>query len=170
MVFIMWTITLFGMLWSAYLWAVSRQPQLSSASPRPSNTPSGNLDLVNTINGATLCPAPSTYGAKNSTEPYKAPKTGGGVSPSPLRESLLSLALLAAALGFLPAWKGLSGAASLPTLLGPAALAVAAMTVGLTVQMIRLPVLWCDRLKFLALVHKRGTDNFSFSRGGGRVD
>ncbi|CBJ30355.1 Glycosyltransferase, family GT8 [Ectocarpus siliculosus] len=162
-VFITWTGTLFGTLWSAYLWFISRQPQLS---PRAFMIGNGPLDLAS-IN-TNLCPVPGGGGGGSSTDPFKPKLTGGGsaagsvlkvggvVTPSPWRESVTSLTLLVAVLAFLPAWKPMSGAASLPTLLVPAAVALVAMFVGLTVQMVRLPVLWCDRLKFLALMEKEG--------------
>lgn len=81
---------------------------------------------------------------------------GAGAPPSPWEESVRSLVLFAAVLAFLPAWKPLSGASSLPTLLCPVALALVAMFVGLTVQMVRLPVLWCDRCRFLSLTARDG--------------
>lgn len=161
--FITWTGTLFGTLWSAYLWFISRQPQLS---PHAFMIGNGTLDLAS-IN-TNLCPVPVGSGGSSSTDPFKPKlvdggsatgsvlKVGGVVPPSPWRESVRSLAFFVAVLAFLPAWKPMSGAASLPTLLGPAALALVAMFVGLTVQMVRLPVLWCDRLKFLSLMEKEG--------------
>ncbi|CAM9930667.1 unnamed protein product, partial [Ectocarpus fasciculatus] len=162
-VFITWTGTLFGTLWSAYLWFISRQPQLS---PRAFMIGNGTLDLAS-IN-TNLCSV-AAGGGGNSTDPFKPKLVGGGgsaagsvlkvggvVPPSPWRESVRSLALFVAVLAFLPAWKPMSGAASLPALLVPAALALVAMFVGLTVQMVRLPVLWCDRLKFLSLMEKEG--------------
>ncbi len=170
-IFITWTSTIFGMLWSLYLWLISRQAQLSS---RPLPTRTGNLDF-----GAAA--AAAACGGSSSTSPmpsgcidaFRAKLAdgggGGGGSagrsnrklgavppPSPWQESIRSLGLFAALLAFLPAWKPLSGAASLPMLLGPAALALVALVVGLTVQMVRLPVLWCDRLKFLALMEREG--------------
>eukprot|EP00903_Cladosiphon_okamuranus_P012157 g11404.t1 len=163
-IFITWTSTIFGILWSLYLWFISRQLQLS---PRPFMIGNGLLDLPGTSTGTCIPPSPPTRGASGG-DPFKAKivadKGGDSASgsaikvvpPCPLRESVRSLALFAAVLAFLPAWKPLSGAASLPTLLGPAALALIAMVVGLTVQMIRLPVLWCDRLKYLSRLEREG--------------
>eukprot|EP00752_Nemacystus_decipiens_P008140 g7280.t1 len=156
-IFITWTTTIFGMLWSLYLWFVSRQLQVPS---RPFAIGNSLLDLP--ANG-TPNPLSPTRGA--SADPFKpkvvAEKGGGSagsavkvVPPCPWRESVRSLALFAAVLAFLPAWKPLSGAGSLPTLLGPAALALISMVVGLTVQMVRLPVLWCDRLKHLSSLER----------------
>ena len=165
------------MLWSLYLWFVSRQLQLS---PRPFAIGNGLLDLPGNGNGngngngtGTGNPLSPTRARGASADPFKAKAfaadkgggAGAGVSaggmmkvvpPCPSRESVRSLALFAAMLAFLPAWKPLSGAATLPTLLGPAALALVAMVVGLTVQMIRLPVLWCDRLKHLSRLEREG--------------
>ncbi|CAM9497100.1 unnamed protein product, partial [Hapterophycus canaliculatus] len=177
-IFITWTSTVFGILWSSYLWLVSRQPQLG---PAPGHLAIGNgpLDLANRVNTTNLCFSPSAHVGGSSTDPFKAKADGnggaaagsmmkvGGVSPSPWRESVGSLALLAAVLAFLPAWKPLSGAATLPALVGPAVLALAALFVGLTVQMIRLPVLWCDRLKFLSLMKNEGVQP---CRNCGRIE
>lgn len=148
------------MLWFLYLWFISRQVQLSAS---PFAIGNSLLDLPS--NSANNNPLSPTRGA--SIDPFKAKIAGGGaagsvlnvggvVPPCPWRESVRSLALFAAVLAFLPAWKPLSGAATLPTLLGPAALALIAMVVGLTVQMIRLPVLWCDRLKHLSRLEREG--------------
>lgn len=158
-IFISWTSTIFGVLWSLYLWFISRQLQLP---PRPFAIGNSLLDLPS--NGSTN-PASPSRGA--SVDPFKAKvvveKIRGPagsvikvVPPCPWRESVRSLGLFAAVLAFLPAWKPLSGASTLPTLLGPAALALIAMVVGLTVQMIRLPVLWCDRLKHLSRLEREG--------------
>lgn len=149
------------MLWSLYLWLISRQLQLS---PRPFAIGNSLLNIPGTSASGNN-PLEPTRGA--SIDPFKAKvvvEKGRGaaagvvkvVPPCPWRESVRSLALFAAMLAFLPAWKPLSGAASLPTLLGPAALALIAMVVGLTVQMVRLPVLWCDRLKHLSRLEREG--------------
>lgn len=158
-IFITWTSTIFGVLWSLYLWFISRQLRLP---PHPFAIGNSLLNLPDAGAGDPLSP---TRGA--SVDPFKAKvgvDKGGGpagsvikaVPPCPWRESVRSLALFAAVLAFLPAWKPLSGAASLPTLLGPAALALIAMVAGLTVQMIRLPVLWCDRLTYLSRLEREG--------------
>lgn len=160
MIFITWTTTVFGILWSVYLWFISRQLQLS---PRPFAIGNSLLDLPGPSSGTPLSPS---RGASVDSLKAKIVVDKGGVSaagsvvkvvpPCPRRESVRSLALFAAVLAFLPAWKSLSGASTLPTLLGPAAVALIAMVVGLTVQMIRLPVLWCDRLKYLSRLERQG--------------
>jgi len=164
-----------------YLWLISRQAQLSSR-PLPTGiggiggNGTGTLDFSAACGGSSST-SPITSGCIDA---FKAKlgdggglaatsgsgggggsagsvlKVGGVAPPSPWQESVRSLGLFAALLAFLPAWKPLSGAASLPMLLGPAALALVALVVGLTVQMIRLPVLWCDRLKFLAFMEREG--------------
>ncbi|CAM9394908.1 unnamed protein product [Pylaiella littoralis] len=141
-IFITWTSTIFGTLWALYLWLVSRC----------------TLDIGSVSSNVSLSPVPG--GGIDPSKPKSAEgralAVGGAVPPSPWRESVRSLALFAAALAFLPAWKPLSGAASLAALLAPAFMALMAMVVGLTVQMVRLPVLWCDRFRFLALMEKEG--------------
>ncbi|CAN0091421.1 unnamed protein product [Sphacelaria rigidula] len=83
---------------------------------------------------------------------------------SPWVDSAQSFGLLVSSLTFLPAWKTLSGAESLGGVLVPVALAIVVMCVGLTVQMVRLPVLWCDyRTKELVLAGRAG-DGFCNSR------
>lgn len=147
--FIAWTTTLFGVLWSSYLWVISRQAQLT---PRSFVIGSSSLDVGTSASHSASGQAIDPFMFKIG----QVVKVGAVAPPCPRRESVRSLALFAAVLAFLPAWKQLSGASSFPTLLGPVALAVFTFFVGLTVQMVRLPVLWCDRCKFLALIKAEG--------------
>ena len=156
-IFITWTSTVFGLLWSVYLWLMSRHPHLPPARPHTIGT--GSLDV-------SPGSAPRSGPGGGASDPFSSrPLDGvpgggmrvGAVEPaSPWRESVRSLVLFAAVLGFLPAWKPLSGASTLPSLLGPAVLAVVTMFAGLTVQMVRLPVLWYDRCKFLWAMEREG--------------
>lgn len=159
-IFITWTSTIFGLLWALYLLVISRQAQHST---RP--YPVGHSTAVDLgANGASPELGAGSGGGADAFKSKICPdgriggvlKVGAVVPPSPWRESVRSLVLFAAVLAFLPSWKALSDASTLATLLGPVALALVAMFVGLTVQMVRLPVLWCDRCKFLALVERDG--------------
>lgn len=156
-IFIIWTSTIFGLMWSLYLWVISRQAQGSS---RPYAIGNGPLDL--SANGIASAVGASVDLLKSSKIDMGVAgvgnvlKVGAVAPPSPWRESWRTLFLFAVVLAFLPTWKPLSGASTLPTLLGPVALALIAMFVGLTVQMVRLPVLWSDRCKFLSLAVRGG--------------
>lgn len=157
-IFITWTSTVFGLLWSIYLWLMSRQPYLPPARPHTIGTVTLDPASGNALGGAGAVggsPDPYTSTPLDGT-PGIVVRVGAVEVVSPWRESVRSLVLFAAVLGFLPAWKPMSGASTLPSLLGPAALALIAMFVGLTVQMVRLPVLWYDRCKFLWAVEREG--------------
>lgn len=148
----MWTSTIFGLLWALYLWAIACQTQLSSR-PHGSGTPepAANGALSGLVGGT------EAFDPKAGDSGAGIVVKGGSVSPpSPWNESVRSLVLFAALAAFLPSWKSLSGASSLGTLLGPVILALVAMFAGLTVQMVRLPVLWCDRFNFLSMAERDG--------------
>lgn len=147
MVFISWTCMVFGLLWAFYLALVSR---LALKSPRPLSVLAGGsaLDLAHM---AMTYADTGVQGAAGEETPKALRISGGGVPmggkgapSSPWGESVRSLMCLVILMGVLPSWKPLSRATSLKMLLGPVFLVLLLMFTGLTVQMIRLPVLWCD--------------------------
>ncbi|CAM9156698.1 unnamed protein product, partial [Phaeothamnion confervicola] len=72
-----------------------------------------------------------------------APATEGiGAPPDPLPETAGCAAALVALMVALPAWKGLSGAASLGSVIGPAALLLVAVVFLFALCLLRQPVLW----------------------------
>lgn len=83
----------------------------------------------------------------------------GIVAKLPWVESVRSLGLLVVMLAFVPSWKTISGADTIVGVLVPAVVDVLVMCVWLTVQMVRLPVRWCDYQR-----------NVMAMRGGGNGD
>lgn len=148
-IFITWTCTVFGFLWSLYLGVITRLAQ-QSARPRASYAGASALDLGQAASGTGggLSAVPIDGSARIVTDTVGG-VLGAGIGKSPWWESVRSLVLLAVCMAFLPSWKTVSKASSLGTLLGPAILTLFGVFAGLTVQMIRLPVLWCDRCKVL---------------------
>lgn len=148
-IFIAWTATSFALLGSLYLGCICRYIRPTSGGPSPMGGSALDLraeELVSTrrdrLTGLTDVSGESSGGSTSQKRP--------------LWESICSLVLFVLGMAFLPSWQKLSGSANLATVLGPAALMVVALCVGLSVQMVRLPVLWCDRQQRLLSRRSRG--------------
>ena len=153
-IFILWTGTVVGVLWPVYIWIISRNAL----------QPSPKLPRARDTNESRDPAAAMLWPAYEAVETFRKTLAVGGLvngkgdvsPPSPWGESLSTLVLLALVLAFMPAWQPLSGASSLWMSLGPVVAAIGALVVVLTVQMLRLPPLWCDQVRLLALLEAEG--------------
>lgn len=140
----MWTGTVVGVLWSVYLWIISIQAMYVSRAVH-----------VNDFSGHA---PPSMWGVTHYRNKISIDEKRkiGYVPRSPWGEVVVSLVLFCILMAFLPAWRSLSGASSVVMLFGPLLLAWWCLIVGLTVQMLRLPLLLYDRIRLLALLEAEG--------------